>query len=559
MINGNKGKGHGIDRLKRGTVETILNNMGVALMVLDYNSGELIFFNNKVCLDLDVNCMDIEGEHYKNVFTIDFSRNYESLAKECRDGEVHTLIYYWGAELIWEQISAKLFIWQDNREVILMSITNISEVAREEYRYERLAYFDSVTDLPNDKKLEEDINDLVDFETVALIYLQVKRFYNINSLYGFDAGDSLLIQIRDWILLTENHDAQLYSGTHGLILLGHDATLKDATERAKEILKRFEQPWIMHIGDTDYSTYCGIKVGIVHGNYVKNEMRTLLVRSLEAPVTEDGYSIYDEGADVDARNSLLLSQTLINSINNNMHGFSVYYQPIVESRYERWVGAETLCRWQTPMGKRVSPLIFTRVAEELGLVSKIDNWVRDTAMGQCMDWGLGEADFFMDVNFSSTQTIDDRFISGLMYSINKTGYPVEKLTMEVTESHRMEFSEKNVTGLEELRINGIKFSLDDFGTGYSSFENLIKIPATTIKTEKVFLDDIECNEYKRYLMKMLIDLAHHLNMKIICEGVETEGQKKLLQKFGADYMQGYLFSKPLSHEDFEKETIRYSR
>lgn len=559
MISGNKITGHGTDNLDRKTISAMFHNLGVAVMVIDRDSGDMILFNNKVCMDMEMDCDKIEGDNYRNIFTTDFSKNYERLVEECDDGESHTIIYYWATKLIWEQISARQFKWENDRQVILLTITNITEVAREEYHYERLAYFDSVTGLPNAKKLEEDINNLVDCETVALIYFQVKGFYSINSLYGFDAGDSLIIQIRDWLLMSEKRSVQMYKGSHGIIILSHDATLENVTNRTREILERFKHPWTIAIGNTEYSLYCRIKIGIVHGKYVKNEMRTILVRSLEAPETPEGYSIYDEDADREARNALWLSQVLVNSIHNSVQGFSVSYQPIVESNSERWVGAETLCRWHTPKGRNIPPSEFIRLAEELGLISKVDTWVRDTAMSQCVIWGLDKADFFLDVNFSSTQSVDDEFVNGLINCINKNGYPVEKLAMEVTESHRMEFDEKNVKGLEKLRMQGIKLSLDDFGTGYSSFENLIKIPATVIKTEKVFLDDIESNEYKRYLMKMLINLAHHLNMKIICEGVETDGQKMLLQEYGADYMQGFLFSQPLNRKEFENEIWRYNK
>lgn len=543
--------------ISEDNLESMFHNINVAIIVIDYITGDFIFFNNKVCVDLDFDCEEIEGENYDQVFTSDFTPVYEQLARDCEDGEEHTIVYYWATRLIWEQISARLLTWEDGRDVILMTITNITDVASEEYRYERLAYFDSATGLPNGKRLEEDINKLADFETVALIYFQIKGFYNINSLYGFDGGDFLTNQVRDWLLLSEKNKTQLYKGQHGLIILGHGVTMNDAVERVKEIIERFNHPWQINIGDTHYSLFCRIRIGIVYGDYVKNEMRTVLVRSLQAPVNDDGYSVYDEEAAKEAEKELMLGQMLVNSVHTNMKGFEVVYQPIVDAKTFKWSGVEALCRWKTAKGENIPPLVFIKKAEDLGLVCRIDNFVRETAMRECMIWGLGKKDFFLDVNFSSTQGVDNAFISRLMYSVNRTGFPVDKLVMEITESEKVEFNELNINGLNRLKDKGISFSLDDFGTGYSTFENLIKLPAATLKTEKIFLVNIEKSEYNQFLLKMVVDLAHHLNMKIVCEGVERESQIEILKKFNVDYMQGYYFSKPLSKEDFQKEINRF--
>ena len=545
------------DLISLEILESMFHNLNVAVMAIDIIDGRMLYFNEKVCTDMEFEADNLSGKKYKEIFTPDFKKSYEQLKKECRDGEIHTIVYYWSNKSIWEQVSAKMFKWSGGTDVILMTITNITDVARAEYEYKQLAYYDSLTGLPNGKKLEEDINDLVNVETVVMIYFQIEGFYEINDLYGFDAGDSLLLQVRDWLLFSETKDAQLYRGSEGIVVLGHKVTMDNAIERAEKIVDRFNQPWVLYINGNNYSVYCHVRVGIVYGKYVKNEMRTLLLRSLRAPVTPGGYSIYDEEEDKKAKEELTLRQTFINCVYNNMEGFRVYYQPIVDGTTEKWVGAEALCRWRTPDGIDIPPLDFIHHAEKLKLISKLDNWVRERSMNDCMIWGMNTKNFFLDVNFSPNEVIDDIFIDRLMINLKKTGYPAIKLTMEITESAKMKFDEVNLAGLRKLKEKGIIFSLDDFGTGYSSFENLIKIPASNLKTEKVFLENIENNKYKQYLLKMLIELAHHLNMKIICEGVETEGQKKLLKEYGVDCMQGYLFSKPMNREKFEQEIWRY--
>lgn len=211
----------------------------------------------------------------------------------------------------------------------------------------------------------------------------------------------------------------------------------------------------------------------------------------------------------------------------------------------------------TPDGEVISPLTFIHMAEQMGLIEQIDNWIRETAMVQCMEWGLHNKCFTLDVNFSPAQSINDTFIDGLLDSLRRTGYPALRLNMEITESTKMPFTDENVKGIHRLRDEGVVLSLDDFGTGYSSFENLLKIPGSLLKTDKVFLDNLEGSQSGQYLVQTIVNIAHHLDMKIVSEGVETQGQCNLLEQFGVDYMQGYLFSKPLTAEQFAKELWRF--
>jgi EAL domain-containing protein (putative c-di-GMP-specific phosphodiesterase class I) len=141
--------------------------------------------------------------------------------------------------------------------------------------------------------------------------------------------------------------------------------------------------------------------------------------------------------------------------------------------------------------------------------------------------------------------------------MEKTGFPARKLNIEITESAKMPFDEQTIARLNLIKENDITLSLDDFGTGYSSFENLIKISADMLKTERLFLDKIENDPYRQYLLRVLADLAHFLDMRLVAEGVETETQYELLKDYGADYMQGYLFSKPLTSDELRAHVERF--
>jgi EAL domain-containing protein (putative c-di-GMP-specific phosphodiesterase class I) len=242
-----------------------------------------------------------------------------------------------------------------------------------------------------------------------------------------------------------------------------------------------------------------------------------------------------------------------------MQGFDVHYQPIVDVQSLRWIGIEALCRWQTPSGDRVSPAEFIHMAEQLGFIGQLDFWVLETAMRHCISLGLDKKDFTLNVNLSPKQKIDDTLIDRLLVVLRKTGFPAEKLNLEITESADAVFDNEKLHGLHRVAQSGIALSLDDFGTGYSSFAALTKISAGAFKVDRVFVESIEYDDYRQRLLKMLVDIAHYRNMRIVVEGVETKEQFELLKQRGVDRVQGFLFSKPLSYEQLMKMLYRFDR
>lgn len=519
-------------------LQALCDQIDVAMMVLDTKSGIILFLNSQVPDTLGGTKHDYQGKNFREVFSTEFTRHYIRAVDACPPGQSHKSVYYWKERSLWEQISLRRVRTKGGRSIVILSITNITEVSLAEYHNRRLAYFDPVLGLPNSYMLEKDVSALSSPETVALLYFQLERFEDISDLFGVEVSDALLRQVRDWLLGSESRSASLYRVGDGFVILGGRVTLEDAKDRGREILRRFERPWSVTVAGQPYEMYRTVKLGIVCGKYVHNEMRNLLMRTLRAPATRHGYVLYDERIDEAAQRSLGLRQALVNSIQRDMAGFSVRYHPIVQAGSHRWVGVEALCRWNTPWGVPVPPIDFIHIAEQLGLIGRVDGWVRETAMRQCMELELGEKDFYLDVNFSPTQTVDEAFVEGLMASLQRTGFPSPKLNMEITESAKMQFTEENLRGLEALAGRGVILSLDDFGTGYSTFENLFRLPAVALKTEKLFIDELEVNTYRQYLMKQLIDLAHHLGMLIIAEGVETKAQCELLEGLGADFFSG---------------------
>lgn len=563
----------------------LCDDMNVALMVIGYPSGTFLFVNKEVCVDLGLSYNSIIGHTYQEIFWRDFLRVYEGLAEQCTDGLEHSAVYYWTERVLWEQISAKMVPWDaenppgevsasrekpeasqqtqskqltSDKRAIVLTITNITEVARRQHEYEQAAFFDSNTELPNARRLELDIAALSSVEDVSMIYFQLGNYDDIVNLYGWSAGDYLHILIRDWLIESEINHAQFYKGDRGFILLGVGVKREDTIQRIESIIERFEHPWTVFVGENAHSLYCRIYIGGVIGEYVRQEIRTLLLRTVRmSDQTGNGYVIFDEKEDKRVKDMHRLRNELTQAIFDDMRGFSVDYQPIVEAKTGNWVGLEALCRWQAPSGDFVPPSVFIPVSEQLGFISKIDNWVRRVAMEQCAELGLHEKKMYLDVNYSPNQPINEAYVHELLTDIQETGFPAQYLILEITEAEKMPFDGNTLKYLDEIKQAGVLVSLDDFGSGYSSLENLLKTSSCTLKTNKALIERIEDDIDQQYLISVLIELAHHLDMRIIIEGVETEDQHKLIVELGADYVQGYLFSKPLTYEQLADETWRF--
>ncbi len=535
---------------------TLWNSLGVSVIIVDREEGIILFVNGEVCEVLEKTPEEIEGRHYTTIFWPEFRRFYEQLAEDCADGEKHTRQYYWTEKVIWEQITASLVTWH-GRKAVLLAITNVTDIAQMEYEYKQIAFFDGTTELPNERKLEEDISEMADVERTALVYFELKHLGGIYDHYGWSVGDALLTSIKDWLFQNSRARTLLYRVNAGFALFEREATREDLVRRAEVLIERFSSPWILPVAGQELPVFSTIKIAIVFGRYVKNEMRNILLRTLDlAEESTKGYVIYDESTDEELKKLHKLRAELINSIHNGMAGFEVHFHPIVKAGTHEWASLEALCRWTSPSEGKVSPYVFIAEAEHLGLISRLDDWVLAKAMDTYCQMGLEKRGLFLNVNVSPYRPFDSQYVDAVKSLADKLGFPLERLSLEITESERVRFSEETLLDFDEMIREGIILALDDFGSGFSSIENLIKISASLLKTDKLLIEDFEKDEGRQYLMKTLIDLAHSLGMKIIVEGVETEVQKTLLENMGADFMQGYLFSVPLSADDMAEVLTR---
>ncbi len=259
--------------------------------------------------------------------------------------------------------------------------------------------------------------------------------------------------------------------------------------------------------------------------------------------------IFDDEMHVRVTKILKLESDLRTAVEEEQ--FMVYYQPIVSATDSRITGAEALLRWKHPEQGFIPPLDFIPIAEEIGLISTIGEWVLRTACAQNKAWQhAGYPNLLMKVNFSSRQFKDENLTEMVKKTIRETNMPAQLLDVEITESIAM--ADSSIRILNQLTAMGLQTSIDDFGTGYSSLGSLTQFPINTIKIDRAFIKEIMIDVNAEAIIKAIIAMAHSLNMEVVAEGVETEDQLAFLQSQKCDKIQGYLFSRPVPEEDFIK-------
>jgi diguanylate cyclase (GGDEF)-like protein len=454
---------------------------------------------------------------------------------------------------IWGKYTSQEIAWIDGRNVDIITMVDISDekLLREELSY--LAYYDKQTHLPNRAKLEKDIKArfagnycIISFDYVSLRY--------INDAYGRRAGDALLVTVIDWIKSFNLQHFEIYRlDGDSFCLLFDNADMMSASGLADRIFERFREPWEIHADNDITFISSRLSVCVIDGRTGfsnPEDLLSVVERTLQISKERESVVVYNAEMDDILRRALEMEISLKNAVMNGMDGFEVHLQPIVDASKGTWKGVEALCRWTSSEFGRVPPLVFIRVAEQIGLINTIGAWVLNQSIKICSELKLYEVDgFFLDVNLSPAQMSDEMLVSNVLMTLQQYNFPANNLALEITESEEMEQNDYSRMTIERLRSLDIRMALDDFGTGYSNFNNLVGMPVSILKTEKQFIDDIADNEYQQFLSRMVVELAHKAGMKLIAEGVEEVAQMNELIKNEADFFQGYLFSKPLNEKD----------
>ncbi len=445
-------------------------------------------------------------------------------------------------------------------------MTDISQLKMSEARLERMAHYDPLTDLPNRVlarlRLEHAIEQADRYaHSIAVLFIDLDRFKNVNDSFGHPVGDELLVEITRRLknrIRSEDTFARL-GGDEFLLILERVVDPGEVGHIAQSLIDLLDEPFVLSGGQ---EVYIGSSVGI--SLYPSDGRSTTeLIQHADVAMYQakaDGrntYRFFTAELSIAAQKRLKLETRLRRALERNE--FVVHYQPKVDVASGRIVGCEALLRWQDPEQGLIPPYEFIPVAEEIGLIVALGEWVLRTACEQAEAWSrAGLARLNMAVNLSARQLWKPDLAERIAGILSETGMPAQWLELELTESMIIGQEALVEERFADLKALGLRLAIDDFGTGYSSLAYLKRFPIDVLKIDRSFVHDIPEDINDMEIAAAIVAMARALKLEVVAEGVETCAQLAFLQEQACDVYQGYLFSKPLPAAEFERLLVTTS-
>ncbi|MCR5507345.1 MAG: EAL domain-containing protein [Lachnospiraceae bacterium] len=533
------------------SLESILDNVGTAIYVRDIESGRILFTNRM----------------FKNSFT-----------KEMEDGTVERLFeggqdYSGGTSYSeveytqkrrWYDLNTTYIRWVDGRRVLLCSIVDITDKKLYQQKIEQQANNDFLTGLYNRMSCERDLERFIEEAKLnhskgALLYLDLDDFKHINDGLGHQYGDVLLKAISHCLSRIDGVENSCYrmGGDEFIIIVPH-TSMKRFNDIIEEIRIVFNKPWFLK--GADY--YCTTSMGVVtfpdEGDTVQDVIKKADIAMYEAKRGgKNRTAFYSDSKDSDSSRRLDMEKSMRDATGHDYKEFEVYYQPIIDTEKDCiCTGAEALIRWNSSELGFVSPGDFIPLAEYLGLINPIGNYVLREACKACRHWNEnGHPYYKVNVNLSVVQLLQNDVVETVENIIRETGINPRNLTLEVTESLAINDMERMKKILGSIKKLGVRIALDDFGTGYSSLSHIREIPLDVIKVDQSFVKDLAIDQYAQAFVRMVGELADALSVKICVEGIETEEQLHVLDDMNIRLVQGFYFDKPMRKYIFEEKYV----
>ncbi|NEX63654.1 EAL domain-containing protein, partial [Noviherbaspirillum galbum] len=446
-------------------------------------------------------------------------------------------------------------LWNAQRELshVIATTIDITRLKEAEQRIQYMAHHDPLTDLPNRILFEERLSVSLQQANrsgakVAVVFIDLDRFKNINDSMGHHVGDGLLRSVAQRLLTaTRAGDTVCRLGGDEFVLVLNDV---DGPQEVGTIMERRLLPGLCEQHQVEgVSLYVTCSVGIAmypgDGLSISDLMRNADAAMYKAKHSgRNNFQFFTAELNDQVVQRLHLDSELRRAVLQNE--FVLHYQPRVSARRGGAVGFECLVRWEHPEKGLLPPVHFIEAAEESGIIGEIGTWVLREACRQQREWkarGLGEIP--LSVNISALQLKDQGFLSILKGALTAHGTTPGSIELELTESTLMDHAEQAIKQLQEIKRLGVLVSVDDFGTGYSSLNYLYRFPLDKIKIDKSFVRNVHTSAQSHAVTKVIIGLGQALGMGVVAEGVECEEERELLAREGCDEFQGYLFSRPM--------------
>lgn len=531
------------------SLESVLENAGCAIYVVDYENKEVLYTNQKF-RELIIKESDENG-HKQYFFT---EKNPE---KAFPSREI-----YLKKNNIWLDMNQVEITWIDGRTVSLGTVYDITDKKLYQLEIERQVSIDNLTGLFNRIRCEKDLAAYIkEAEETgkegAFLCIDINDFKSINEGLGHKYGDALLKAVAHNLNRVAGIEENCYriSGDEFAIIV-QGKSYRELSRICKELREIFERPWFLKTEDF----YCSMSMGVVcfptDGNSV-DDLNKKVTIALTAAKKKGKNSVeyYNEKIEDKSFYRLDMEQNLRRATLNSCNEFEIYYQPIImrDQNGGRCCGAEALVRWNSTELGLILPEDFIPLAEFLGVINPIGEHVLSEAVKRCKYWNdCGHPDYKVSVNISAIQLLQPDFAAKVKQLLAKTHVNPQNVILEVTESLAFDDMERMKRALKQLKELGVKVALDDFGAGYSSLNHIRQIPIDMIKIDRCYIEDITEDAFAGAFVKMISELAKTMGMSVCVEGVEQKKQLEVLKDMHIDMIQGYYYGEPMPVKAFEK-------
>jgi diguanylate cyclase (GGDEF)-like protein len=431
---------------------------------------------------------------------------------------------------------------------------DITEQRRSEVKIEYMAHHDSLTDLANRVLLNDRLECAIDRinceEMVAVHHLDLDQFKAVNDTFGHPAGDKLLKIVADRLrgLVRETDTIARMGGDEFVIVQASIAEPADATALAQRIIKLMSEPFDIDGHQAVIGASVGIAVGPGDGSSADKLLRNADLALYRAKGDGRGtFRFFEPAMDLQMQSRRIMEQDLRKALPAGQ--FELYYQPVVNLASNEISGFEALIRWNHPERGIVSPAAFIPLAEEIGFIVPMGEWVIRQACATAAQW---PGDFHVAVNISAVQFRNPGLMQVIIGALAVSGLHPTRLEIEITETVLLHNKEATLAVLHQLRALGIRIAMDDFGTGYSSLTYLQCFPFDKIKIDRSFVKDITESTGSLNIVRAIAALANGMGMTATAEGVETREQLDTITSEGCTEMQGFLFSQPLPAPEIDR-------
>lgn len=461
-------------------------------------------------------------------------------------------------DVIWTESKINPITDEEGNVTKLLLVTrDVTDRKQSEETIHHLAYHDALTDLPNRRmyvqQLSKEMMQAKRFQSnLAVLFLDMDRFKDVNDSFGHDVGDMLLIEAskRLQACLKPGDVVARLGGDEFTIMQNHLQDRSEASALAEQIMNQLQRPFELEGHVFNVSCSIGIALYPQDGDNPED----LLKRADTALYTvksrgKNGYDFFDPTMEAKSLERILMENEMRKAIEQEQ--FQIYYQPKIDIVTSAMTGMEALVRWVHPELGIIPPNRFIPIAEETGMILALGEWILKQACKQNKIWHDQGYTLKVSVNLSARQIYQKDLVEMIKDILRETNLSPDWLELEITESIFVKMEEATAV-LQQIRDIGIQISIDDFGTGYSSFSYIKSLPVDTIKIDASFIRDIHHNQESQAIVKAIVTIAQSLNMNVIAEGIELHDQVAALKENGCDHGQGYLFSKPLPTDAFDQ-------